>query len=195
VVDASTSRTLVELRMALLRSTSETSRTKSWRHVPRVIVVVPEASSIPIELSNASLIRRPDILRADPSDFLTQLEEQLQGAATEVSATISAEPLRLLQPREYRAAVVSAVTLLETTLRRYLDLSNRTSRRPVSQRQLLDMAERAQLLLSGEAEKLLSWLIMRNEVVHSSANVSPSKAREIVHGIYDVIRRVQEGAA
>lgn len=195
MVDASTSRTLVELRMALLRSTSETSRTKSWRHVPRVIVVVPEASSIPIELSNASLIRRPDILRADPSDFLTQLEEQLQGAATEVSATISAEPLRLLQPREYRAAVVSAVTLLETTLRRYLDLSNRTSRRPVSQRQLLDMAERAQLLLSGEAEKLLSWLIMRNEVVHSSANVSPSKAREIVHGIYDVIRRVQEGAA
>lgn len=195
VVDASASRTLAELRMALLRSASETSKTKSRRHVPRVIVVVPEASSIPIELGNASLIRRPDILRADPSDFLTELEKQLQCAATEVSASMSVEPLRLLQAREYRAAVVSAVTLLETTLRRYLDLSNRTSRRPVSQRQLLDMAERAQLLLSGEAEKLLSWLIVRNEVVHSSANVSLSRAREIVHGICDVIRRIQEGAA
>lgn len=80
----------------------------------------------PSELAGLSaqdlpIIRRPNIITEDPEDFIGQLGETLRRLSAELGVARQAEPQRLLQVKEYRAAVISAMTLLEAKLRERLD--------------------------------------------------------------------------
>jgi hypothetical protein len=131
-------------------------------------------------------VRRPDIASIEVQPFLDSLEEWLRVAATELEPTFSNEPRRLLDAREYRAAVIAAITHLETTLRERLDLPPTTRKRIVSVREMLDMAHAQNLLGKFEVRQVLEWLKVRNEVVHSHAQVTAPRAREIVTGVTEI---------
>jgi len=175
VVDASTEFTLAEARMAIARS-----------GLTRLIVVVEEGTPIPTDIQGIRVVRRPDIASIEVQLFLNSLEEWLRVAATELEPTFSNEPRRLLDAREYRAAVIAAITHLETTLRERLDLPPTTRKRIVSVREMLDMARAQNLLGKFEVRQVLEWLRVRNEVVHSHAQVTAPRAREIVTGVTEI---------
>jgi len=97
------------------------------------------------------------------------------------------EPGRLLEAKEYRAAVISAMTLLETNLRHRLTKTPRdAARRPMSMRQLLDLA-REQGLIDLDYGRLSEWTKIRNDAVHTGRPVSRNEAKLVVEGVERIV--------
>ena len=72
---------------------------------------------------------------------MTELGNRLRTIAGETGVGRLAEPRRLLEAREYRAAVISPVTLLEAKLRERLNKSPwPQAKRPLSLRSLIGQA-------------------------------------------------------
>jgi hypothetical protein len=108
------------------------------------------------------------------------------------SVVDSAEPQRLLEAREYRAAVISAMALLEVRLR---ELLNRVpwpqTRRPMSMSSPLDQAVEQGLIPQQLRPRVEEWTRTRNLAVHSSMPIPRAEAREIVRGVLELIAQMQ----
>jgi hypothetical protein len=140
----------------------------------------------------------------DIESFVSDLTQLLATFAGELGLGLDTEPARLLSQNEPRAAVISAMTLLETRLRERLNdptLSMKMSSlhfsnkfRVESLRSMLDAATALGLIPTQDRKKLDGWMRLRNEVVHGSKLVTAQKAREIVVGV-GVIVEMLRGAS
>ena len=126
-------------------------------------------------------ILRPNIISDDPEPFVEALANAMRELAQEVGVRRQAEPERLLEAKEYRAAVISAMTLLEAKLRDRLNKSPwPETRNPLAMRSLLKLAVDQHVLDRAEHGQLEHWMRLRNEVVHSSKDVTRAQAVDIV---------------
>lgn len=178
IVDASTRYTLLELQLALKNV-----------DVSRILIISQRnvLPQLPMDISKFHILSRPDISTADPVEFLDGVRSWLNDAAERFETTSIAEPRRLLDAGEYRAAVISSITLLESSLRKRLDIPSSTSSKPISLRNMLEMAHHQELLGKYEVRTILEWLKVRNEVVHSDKKVTKNTAEEIVNGVLDIM--------
>jgi uncharacterized protein YutE (UPF0331/DUF86 family) len=120
--------------------------------------------------------------------FIIELAEILLGIANENGIDRLAEPQKLLEAKEYRAAVISAMTLLETRLRELLDkVPWRGNKKLQPIRSLFDQAVEQGLLPEESRHRLNSWMRSRNAAVHSATLVSKAQADEIVSGALSLI--------
>jgi len=109
VVELSSPWTLAELRMAIARGSKH-----------RVLVITTDPGRIPSDLVGLEYLVRPDALTGDLESFLEKLSSWFSRVAADFGRRISDEPIRLYEAREYRAAVIAAVALLEVALRERL---------------------------------------------------------------------------
>lgn len=121
----------------------------------------------------------------DSEDGILQLTDALQQVVPS-EADLGMEATRLLEAGEYRAAVISAMSLLEDTLRRRLDKPGWSDvRRPLSMRQLIEIS-----FPGGElpnAARLQEWIQLRNKAVHENARVTQSAANGVVNGVFKLL--------
>lgn len=200
VAEPTTLHTQGELRMALQRRGQATT---DPRRSLRTIVVDANTTLSMNFLPPGSIYYRitGDTLTGDPERFAGQLTKLLSAWAEELGLGLDTEPARLLNQGEGRAAVISAMTLLETRLRERLnDTANAsvsmraTSKfRVESLRSLLDFATSLSLISPPQRKRLDAWMRLRNEVVHGSKTVAAAKAREIVGGVAEVVQSLKEG--
>ena len=190
VAELTSSWAQAEYRMAIARIKG--ARPDPEQRKPlRLIVVVSGNDQIPPSAQEFPVIRRPNNLNEDPDGFVNELGEMLKLLASQTGLERQAEPERLLQVKEYRAAVISAMTLLESTLRERLNKSPwPQTRSPMSMRSLLEIATEQGLLTPQLRRKLDGWMRIRNEVVHSSKNVTRAQAAEIVNGVLHAISQL-----
>jgi hypothetical protein len=87
----------------------------------RLIIVVTERDQAPPSAQNFPILRRPNTITDDAEGFIADLAGLLRGIAGETGVARQAEPQRLFEAKEYRAAVISAMTLLEARLRERLN--------------------------------------------------------------------------
>jgi hypothetical protein len=154
----------------------------------RLIVIVTETAQVPPSAHDLIVIIRPKKLTDNLELFAQELENHLRNLANDSGASRMAEPNRLFQAKEYRAAVIAALTLLETSLRNRLNKSPWDQvQRPLALRSLIDRAIEQQLIQPELRERLNSWMRTRNEVVHSPKPISKAQAREIVDGVMNTI--------
>jgi hypothetical protein len=177
VVDVSTQSALAELRLAARKL-----------QLSRILIIVQPASTLPSDLEDASVLTRPDVVSTDPEEFIEQIGAWFAGVAEHYIPSLAEEPSRLLLAHEYRAAIIAAITLLESTLRQRLDLPQAPSTKIVSLRALLEMAQTQGLLGDYSVQMLLEWLRVRNEVVHTQRTVTKRTAEQIVRGVLAIIR-------
>jgi len=180
VVDVTTQNTIMELGM-LMRVDRR----------PQILVVVEEDAVLPSDVAGQLVVRRTKLPVADQPGFLESLEGWFRRVAADIQPRLAEEPLRLLAAREYRAAVISAVTHLESLLRTALEKEERLPGRANSLGPLADLAVRCKLLTNQEHRQLSEWVRMRNMVVHSQDNVTKAKATEIVHGVLSIGERLR----
>jgi SIR2-like protein len=178
VVDTSSDYTLQELRLALKQMASS-----------RILIVTPAGVSLPIDIAEATVLPRPDIASADPEDFLNRLGTWLSTAEQEYAPTLTDEPNRLLQAGEYRAAVIAAITLLESTLRERYKQTSASYSRPTPLKTLLEMAQEDGRLGNIPIETAQGWLAIRNQAVHTDRQVARAEATQIVRGVSQIISR------
>jgi hypothetical protein len=184
VVDATSINTQFELGMALARAHEISTRPN--RQPLRIISVITDSAAIPSSVNELLTIKRPDEL-SEESPFVWELGRALESFANQMGLAQNFEPRRLLEAKEYRAAVIAAMTLLETMLRQILR-SQPSSRdlRLMSLRQLLDKAAEVGIAV-GSREEISGWIRLRNSAVHTSKPVSRIEARAVVEGVERIL--------
>lgn len=173
VVDWSTQFTRMEAGIAF--ATKETSA---------VCVVVEEGASVPLRIMGERVIRRPHLASVEEGGaFVEEFGDWVRKATMGLKPVFLREMDRLYEAKEYRAAVISAITSLEASLRERMDVLEGQPRRMTTIRRLLQRAQEEERLSKDQVRHVLEWLNVRNEVVHSHAPVTREKARAIVKGV------------
>jgi hypothetical protein len=183
VVEVGSTWTSAELRLALSRAKEPNLIDDQ---APRIIVVGDMKDPPTAVNLNRHLITRID-LDADDDAGIWRLVEALRIVVPHEERE-KLEPARLIEKREYRAAVISAMGLLEATLRRRLEKPdwNRVSR-PMSMRQLVDSSLSQHLIHDVNLRRIEEWIKVRNDAVHTNLAVSKETAKSIVDGVFGLI--------
>jgi hypothetical protein len=193
VVEISSPSTQVEFRMAISRLRSRTDQ--QLRKPPfELIIVATDAQQIPPEAREFQVVMRQETWVAEPEAFIARLLESLREFAPHTEALRGAEARRLLNGKEYRAAVIAAMTHLEATLRERLEnqpwlekTSWESARRPMSMRSLVDHAIEQGIISPDDRARIDRWTRIRNSAVHTAQPVSAREAREIVEGALRIL--------
>ncbi len=190
VVELSSQWTRAEFDIALARRKGTEAGQEARRDLA-IIVIASDLRQLPAAAREFPIIQRSSLLSDEGDQFVDQLASRLRLIAESTGLARTDEPHRLLKAKEYRAAVISAMTLLETWLRSQVALPSPVSepRRPLSLRGLIDAAIQANIpgLDAEAARHLHTWIKIRNEVVHSSVSVDRKVAREIVEGVLRIL--------
>lgn len=183
VVELSSGWTMAEYRMAIARIKG-TEGDPAQRKPLHLIVVVTDREQVPASAKGLAVLQRPSRTTDDADAFVADLRGTLERYAEESGVERQAEPQRLFDAREYRAAVISAMTLLEDKLRERMNKRPwpQTSR-PLSMRSLMDQAVEQAIIPRESRPQVDGWMRTRNEVVHSSMPVPRALANEIVSGV------------
>jgi hypothetical protein len=183
VVEPTSAWTRAELELALGRQ----RRVEDRRKPLFVISVLPARQGQTLPSSQLVLIRG-EWDGADADFFVARLVDSLSQNIPFIDFERNGEPQRLFEAKEHRAAVISAMSVLEAHLRRRLEKPdwNRV-RRPMSIRQLTEMAVEQRVLSAANASLILEWSQIRNAVVHSGSVVSRAIAQQIVKGVQAII--------
>jgi len=156
-----------------------------------VLLVTEEETGLPSNLRSYPHLIRSEGTEAQPEYFIEMFETWLTASQPRRSDG-SGEPERLLHHREYGAAVISAVSMLEVTLNQQLSDSSRPSSKPTSIRVLLRDARTLELVQDPDEYRLLEEAVSaRNEILHRGRRVSGTDARRYVAAIRNVVERVQ----
>ena len=155
----------------------------------RILIITQVGASLPVDVRGIKVVPRPDITSSEPEDFLNELRDWLSTAEQLYSATLTDKPDRLLRALEYRAAVIAAITLMESSLRERLGAQKASLGGTRTLRTLLETAGKEGLLDNTPLERILTWLRIRNEAVHTDRPVSRSEATEIVRGVSRIVQR------
>jgi len=153
----------------------------------RLIVITEYPDRLPADIRQMRIIRRPDILAVDQEHFLDELRGWFHSAATKQARAWEDEPMRLFRAGEYRPAVISAITLLESALADRLGVSKSSNRRVTSLNQMLNIAGSEGLFSNYDADKINTWLRVRNEAVHRPTPVPMATARGIIDGVIEIL--------
>jgi hypothetical protein len=130
----------------------------------------------------------PNTITDNPEGFIADLGGIRGGIAAETAVERRAEPQGLFEAKEYRAAVISAMALLEAKLRERLNkVPWPQTRRPLSMRSLIDQAVEQGVAPQRSGIRVDSWMHMRNQVVHSAMPVSRGQAADIVNGAMELV--------
>ena len=189
VVELSSAWTIAELRMAIARLKSRPVEPPRKRF--ELIVVATNLQQVPPEAVEFPIILREEPWLAEPDAFVAQLVARLRESAPQGEVLRGVEARRLLEAREYRAAVIAAMTHLEATLRDRLDKRPWPDvRRPMSLRSLIDHAAEQNIISHAARQNIDEWARTRNSAVHSTQPISMRDAREIVDGVERLLGEV-----
>lgn len=175
VVDVTTQNTMLELGMLM-----------GMHKLVQSLVVVEEGATLPSHLAKKMVVQRAKRPIADQPALLSALEDWFRRVASEIQPRLAEEPQRLLGAREYRAAVISSITHLESLLRGTLEREERLPGRAYSLGPLAELAVRRELLSEEEYVQIRDWIRIRNMAVHSQENVTRATAAQIVHGVLEI---------
>jgi hypothetical protein len=189
VAEVSSDWTMAEFRMAIARLNALEGNSSQQKPF-QLIVVANDIDKVPVSIHSFRVLRRPNLLTDAAEGFVADLGGTLRAIAEATGVERQAEPRRLFEVREYRASVISAMTLLEAKLReRFNKVPWPQARRPLSMRSLIDQAVAEGLVTPEVRNRIDSWMRVRNEVVHSSMAVSRAQALEIVNGVLALIEQ------
>jgi hypothetical protein len=176
VVDLSNDWTKIEFQIALSKLGPE-----------RVLVIADRIDAAPA--GGLLVLRRPRGAFADAEQFLQEVTNWFAARAELTLPTLEEEPERFLELGYGRAAVIAAMTLFETRLRKRLDLTLEPSR-PMSLVQLTRLAVESGLISEKDAELVQGWSRTRNAAVHTTKSIPIRTARAVVLGIRDLLRKL-----
>jgi hypothetical protein len=181
VVDVSSPNTEIELHLALAR-----------KH-DKVLAIAEESSRLPTDIAGIVYLNRPKGQASEKEAFLNRIDSWFAEQAERLGSELYQEPLRLLNKKEYRAAVISAMTLLENKLRKTTQIQDGfvvRSDRAVSLWRLIEKAMEAKLLTEKEGHMIREWTMVRNRAVHTTEEVAAKEARSIVKSVMAIIDNV-----
>lgn len=143
-----------------------------------------------IGLSNHAsfnIINKPLDFYENPEKVLENVEKWFQKLADKAKNRTEQEPERLLNKNEYRAAVISAVVLLEVELRNRVEKENKDVNNN-SLYMLSKMAKELGVINQKDMDTIRKWINLRNLLVHSDYAIDGEYAKIVVNEIIKFIK-------
>ncbi|QGQ44752.1 SIR2 family NAD-dependent protein deacylase [Metabacillus sediminilitoris] len=142
----------------------------------------------------------------ESEEFTNVIEEWLTQVSENIMIDLTNEPERLLGKQEYKAAVISAFTLLESELRKLFDGNTvgTTIKRikvfnrhiPMSILALLNLAVENGVLDEVSKSDVEKWVSLRNKLVHGQEHViSQRDASKMVRSVNQLIGNLKQAAS
>jgi len=175
VADASTQGVITEIGMAIGR-----------KDLDRILLVCTSSTILPSEYRSFPIIVRPEYpVPDDPAlrEFLSRLREWMESVADSIRPGLFEEPRRLLEAEEYRPAVVSAMTLLESEIRPRVDSPSQY----ISGSRLFELARQQEIIDIAQAKQVRTWNRLRNTAVHTGTGIGLRRATTVVEGVYSLL--------
>jgi hypothetical protein len=183
ILDVSTRATMMEAGLVLAERRSEEN----------VIIIMAPDADLPLEwLTRVRIMRPKEVFNdAEAEDFVARIDGWLMAASERLLPQLREEPRRLLRKKEYRAALISAVALLENRLRSTIAIPT-ASIGPIhaSLNQLLKEAVRQGRLSEADVAAIRTAVQLRNAAVHSAAHISAADATRSVELILSTLDRI-----
>ncbi|WP_137822389.1 SIR2 family protein [Pseudomonas sp. D(2018)] len=181
--DLSSPNTMLEVGMAL---------SKEGMAKP-LILITEDQATVPFDIASHQVIRRPRSLDEESPTFIKAIEAAFAEAFSRISPSLEDEPNRLLQKKEYRAAVLAAFSLLEHDLRQLLELSGLDSFASRSSLgMLLEYAKKEEVFTVKEYQRIRAHMIVRNRIAHTRVEVSAAQAKTIVREIAGATAKLRD---
>jgi hypothetical protein len=156
----------------------------------RVLLIADQGTLIPSDLEGFLIIYRPQDLTEAAEILSIRITQWLSINATSAQENYS-EPERLIAAKEYRAALISAIAMLENWLNRILpDVDQRESFHRLTLTGQVRQAINRGWISAAEASTLSDSIKIRNSALHQDAPVTERQASEAVRVILDVIQRL-----
>lgn len=188
VVELKSAWTLSELSLAIRKKKSAEARPNAKK--TQIIIVASDIHQVPSEAAEFPILLRQEAWVSDPEGFVTDLIGKLDALERQPEEKSAEEAQRLIKMREYRAAVIAAMTYFEAALVEKLGkVTAKESKRLLSVRALADIAVKNGLLPQSALGDIEKWTRIRNNAVHSTTSVSKNDAREIVDGVLKFLNR------
>ncbi len=177
VLDLATQNTMFELGLVLSQS----------KHTNRLLIIRSENSPIPSDIQNLLYISRPD----NPFEAIDELSDRIElwfrDVVEPMKTTYDEEPNRLLNKKEFRAAVISAMTLLEVFVRQRVENIKDVPIKTTAPYAIYNLAKDFNIINQDQFTKIKMWSDIRNKLVHSKSIVNATEAKKIVNGVYELI--------
>lgn len=178
IVDVSSRFTILDVGAIISRSKDK-----------MILFVVEENTKVPIDFMDYSVIDRPELPHLHQEELLGQFDKTFYRISEQIKPSLEDEPKRLFEKKEYRAAVISAISLLETELRSYIEYHKNDYRfYSKSINSIIDMAIQMEIINQSMISQLKEWIHIRNKLVHTKESVNGRTAKNIVFGIDKIIR-------
>jgi hypothetical protein len=188
VVDASSQWTVDILKTLIkLKKPSEPS---NYLIIRREGSSSNKIQSPPFELWSSDTIPRPEKISEVTDHFFEGVKKWFADAKARLELDLIEEPQRLLKANENRAAVISAISLLECELRQRLEIQGGFANR--SLRNLIKEAFNRGLLEEQYISKINTWVSIRNESVHTRNHVEKRIAKQVVEGSLKIVHSLRE---
>lgn len=181
VADETTNWVLSEVSTLLLKK----------KNPPNVLIIKREGEEIQKGLDNVELITRPKDLTDIPDEFLKKIENFFEKKTDKLFNNYSNESIRLLEKKEYKAAIISSIILLETTLRESLEKNCNFKSRHLNTLSSMNFALDIELIDKTDYDLLRKVLQVRNYLVHSNGSVNSKEASNMVNGVLKVIDKIK----
>jgi len=156
-----------------------------------VLIIADEKMPIPNNLASRHILRRPSDWMASPESLAYRFEHWFREVAARRTENQASEPERLFDAREYRAAIIAAVSLLEAEAARYLESKKSADYRLQTIRTLTDLVEKDGLITADERRQLDVTVRLRNEAVHRNIQVTRQQASDAVRVVKDIVDRLR----
>ncbi|MCZ4520114.1 SIR2 family protein [Rhodococcus ruber] len=170
----------------------EVAMAVAQKDASNVLLVLSESRpSVPSALHGRFALMRPARFEVSPDEFVRHFRDWLSSVAQKEFSE-NAEPERLLRHREYGAALISAVSLLEVALSEIFAANARDSPRPTPLRSMLKEAERRDLFISVEEKLSIEEAVnRRNQTIHTADTISGADSRRLVKAIRQFVDRLR----
>ena len=190
VVEMTSAWTRAEFDIAVARNRSAG---RDRAHLP-VVIVANDQAHVPNLSEPYPIIYRLGLSDDALDTFAAELVRQLAYAA-DAQPSRGSEAQRLLVAREYRAAVIAAMSGLEVVLQKYVGSAIRptmsiSSHRPLPMRMMLDHALEMGLISDVEQRHIREWMGVRNTAIHEGEAVSAKVAKSIVDGVNRIVGKI-----
>lgn len=183
VADLSSPNTMLEVGMVL---------SKEGMSKP-LILIAEDQASIPFDIANHLVIRRPRSIDDESPSFIKAIESAFAEAFSRISPALEDEPSRLVVKKEYRAAVIAAFSLLEHELRQFFESSGLEAFSARSSLiMLLDYARSKEVLSPKEFQQIRGHASVRNRIAHTRGDVTAAQAKSIVRDVSAVMSKIRQ---
>lgn len=181
VVDISTSNTAYEFSQIISQNKTKAN------------ILILSGDGIDINKSSSfKIIKKPVDFYEHPENVMGDIEHWFETIADKKNKTIQAEPERLLNKKEYKAAVISAVALLEIILRN-LVIAQKDKKIFVSgMHQVSLLAHDMGIISEVDMTNIMNWSKLRNRIVHYGDEPTAEEATTVVNDSMKLVKRIKK---